>query len=155
NFRRDVVSNTSLNYIFRLGPGAFREITGEVVNVVLLGFTNGHPKTDHSYLALDCGRSSNYLEKSELIRSHRFHEILQASVLKNPGYSIFLADQVEGSAFLGQFASSVQGIKSGDDERLTRFFWEVSRSESRWIPLQSTVSSTRLFGGLEGVIDWR
>jgi hypothetical protein len=154
NFRRDVVSNTSLNYIFRLGPGAFREITGEVVNVVLLGFTNGHPKTDHSYLALDCGRSSNYLEKSELIRSHRFHEILQASVLKNPGYSIFLADQVEGSAFLGQFASSVQGIKSGDDERLTRFFWEVSRSESRWIPLQSTVSSTRLFGGLEGVIDW-
>lgn len=154
NFRRDVVSDATINYIFRLGPGAFREITGEVVNVVLLGFTNGRPKTDHSYLALDCGRGSNYLEKSELIRSGTFHEISQASVLKNPGYSIFLAEQTEGTAFLGQYASSVQGIKSGDDERLTRFFWEISRSENRWIPMQSTVSSTRLFGGLEGVIDW-
>lgn len=153
-FRRDLVSGAAINYIFRLGPGAFREITGEVVNVVLLGFANGHPKTGHSYFALDCGRGSSYLEKSELIRSGTFDAISQANILKNPGYSIFLAEKAEGSAFLGQHASSVQGIKSGDDERLTKFFWEVCRSESRWIPLQSTVSSTRLFGGLEGVIDW-
>ena len=154
SFRRDVVSDAAINYIFRLGPGAFREITGEVVNVVLLGFTNGRPKSDHSYLALDCGRGSSYLEKAELIRSGSFDAISQTSVLKNPGYSIFLAEKTEGTAFLGQYASSVQGIKSGDDERLTRFFWEVNQGESRWVPLQSTVSSTRLFGGLEGVIDW-
>lgn len=154
NFRRDIVSEASINYIFRLGPGAFREISGEVVNVVLLGFTNGRPNASHTYLGLDCGRESNYLAKSELVRSGNYRSLAQASVLKNPGYSIFLADQVEGTAFLGQYASSVQGIKSGDDERLSRFFWEIDTNESRWIPLQSTVSSTRLFGGLEGVIDW-
>ncbi|MFM0642178.1 SAM-dependent DNA methyltransferase [Paraburkholderia metrosideri] len=154
NFRRHVALNSTINYIFRLGPGAFREITGEVVNVILLGFTNGHPEADHSYLALDCGRESNYLEKIELIRTGMFRGISQARVLGNPSFSIFLTERTEGAAFLGQLASSVQGIKSGDDERLTRFFWEVNQNESRWISLQSSIRSTRLFGGLERVVDW-
>ncbi|OIP17743.1 MAG: restriction endonuclease subunit M, partial [Comamonadaceae bacterium CG2_30_59_20] len=152
--RRDLVAAVGLDFLCRLGPSAFREITGEVVNVMLLGITNRRPMSGATYLALDCGRKKGYEAKSELLRVEKFRTVSQVSVQKNPGASIFFDELERGTTFLGEHASSVQGIKSGDDERLTRFFWEVSQSDHRWMTLQGSVNSMQMFSGLESVIDW-
>lgn len=154
SLRRDLIRDTCIDYIVRLGPGAFQEITGEVVNVLLLGATNKAPHPEHAYLALDCGRQKGYAAKQAAISAEKFSAITQSNVSRNPGFSIFLGQQAEGTSFLGQHASSVQGIKSGDDERLTKKFWEIASHGPRWMPLQGTVARTQPFGGLERVIDW-
>lgn len=153
--RRHISVSSSLAYIARLGPGAFREITGEVVNVALLGVKNVAPSSSCRYWALDCGRSGDYESKEERLRFSDVVTISQESIKLNPGLSIFLSEKGKDFAFLGQSASSVQGLKSGDDERLVRFFWEIEPSEtSSWVLMQSTVPATKLFGGLERVVDW-
>jgi hypothetical protein len=150
--RKHISSGSEIKLIARLGPGAFREITGEVVNVALLGVTRDSPRASSSYWAIDCGRSTDYESKEAMLRLAEVVKISQGLIKKNPGHSIFLSEISKDSAFLGQYASSVQGLKTGDDERLVRFFWEIQSPQ--WLLMQSTVSTTKLFGGLERVVDW-
>lgn len=150
--RKHISSQLSINFIARLGAGAFQEITGEVVNVVLFCVAKLKPENPHKYWTLDCGKSTKYEIKDSRLRSGELSWVVQDQILKNPGFSIFLEQMSKDSSFLGEHASSVQGIKTGDDERLVRFFWEVR--DSKWKVLQSTVPLTTLFGGMERVVDW-
>jgi hypothetical protein len=153
--RQMLAGQLRIDYLVRLGPGAFQEITGEVVNVLLLGVGRDAATTNHHYAALDCGRRNSYEDKKKTIQTKPFNRIGQAQVISNPGFSVYLVDQVADARFLGEVASSVQGIKSGDDARLTRLFWESGMFDPLWISMQGPVSETVLFGGLERVLDWR
>lgn len=55
---------------------------------------------------------------------------------------------------IGSFAKSVQGIKTGDDGRLRRTFWELDAFHSDWSYYQSTFERSIHFGGLEYIIYW-
>ncbi|MDE0603733.1 MAG: hypothetical protein OXI18_04945 [bacterium] len=55
---------------------------------------------------------------------------------------------------LATLASSYQGIKTGDDARFRRHFWEVALPSPRWRYFQTTVSATGAVGGLSAVLDW-
>ncbi len=78
----------------------------------------------------------------------------QKAQLRNPEGKLMLME-AESAALLNVRASSYQGIKTGDDERVRRCFWELSAIGSGWRFFQSTVETTRMSGGLEGIIDWR
>jgi hypothetical protein len=58
------------------------------------------------------------------------------------------------ASLLGVYAESFQGIKTGDDPRLRRFFWEVPDLGKRWRAFQSTVRATCPYGGRQSVVDW-
>jgi len=50
--RKQFLSSVQWDLVARLGPHAFETIGGEVVNVVLLGFTRKAPVSDHAFAAL-------------------------------------------------------------------------------------------------------
>src|SRR5262249_38543469 len=52
-------------------------------------------------------------------------------------------------------AQSYQGIKTGDDGRVCRGFWEFPKILEGWRPFQSSPSLDRLIGGMELLLDWR
>ena len=55
---------------------------------------------------------------------------------------------------LGQFASSYQGLKTGDNPRFVRLFWELPGLSDDWQRLQSPVDVTTPFGGRDQILWW-
>jgi hypothetical protein len=55
---------------------------------------------------------------------------------------------------LSDYAGSIQGIKSGDDNKFCRQFWEIGKITCEWRYEQSTAVETSLYTGREKVINW-
>ncbi|MBF0500207.1 MAG: SAM-dependent DNA methyltransferase [Candidatus Riflebacteria bacterium] len=150
--RNFVLCQKGLNLIARLGPGAFQEISGEVVNVLLMVFSGS--KICQYFGGIDCDRNSTFEIKKDTLKSFVIENVDSQKQLINPDFVIFLGKRKDGITLLGEFASSVQGIKTGEDDRFKRKFWEFGSSFSQWIFLQSTIGATGFFGGLEHLVFW-
>jgi hypothetical protein len=78
----------------------------------------------------------------------------QLKQLENPDGRIMLGGSSEG-ALLSNWATAPQGLKTGDDNRFRRQFWECDSSlNGRWRRYQSTPSGDVSFSGMENAIDW-
>ncbi len=80
-------------------------------------------------------------------------DCIQKQQLDNPAYVITCSGDVVVKK-LGNYANSIQGIKTGDDPRVKRTFWEIFSIGSEWKFFQSTVSESKDFGGLEHILWW-
>jgi hypothetical protein len=80
----------------------------------------------------------------------------QAEQLKNPGVAITLDATAAHLPRLGTYADCYHGITTTDYSRFGRVFWEVVASDigERWVGQQSTVESTRDFGGCSNLMLW-
>lgn len=151
DLRKHLLSHHGIRSIARLGPGAFQEITGEVVNVLLLSVDK---QIRNEFITLDCGRNSTYESKADILLNHLPNFKSPQEQLRNPDSVIFLAEQSDSQQFLGVSASSVQGIKTGEDDRYKRKFWELPHITPEWTWFQSTVREISEFGGLEHILYW-
>jgi hypothetical protein len=152
--RQGLLTSNCWNAVARLGPRAFETISGEVVNVALLVISNGVPAGNHAFLAIDVGEERTPSEKATGLRQESILRLVQKSQLKNPDGKLMLSE-TDSALLLSVRATSYQGIKTGDDDRVRRQFWELSAISASWRFFQSTVETTRMTGGLEGIIDWR
>jgi len=137
----------------RLGPGAFETISGEVVNVMLLGLTNARPPAEHRFSAVDATEAEGPQCKAGQLRSASPVRVEQASQLENPDARVLL-DRTRSTSLLSTCAAAYQGLVTGDDPRRRRQFWEVRLPDGPWRPLQSTVRGCVHHGGRSGVVDW-
>lgn len=151
--RKHLLRSKHLLGVARLGPGAFEEITGEVVNVALVLLGKEKLCKDIGW-SLDAGRERGSIKKREALVQRELNQLDQSAQLKNPDHVILLATNKGDIQFLGEKAQSVQGIKTGDDERYKRKFWEVSSKSPEWVHYQSTASNAQIFDGLEHVLYW-
>jgi hypothetical protein len=152
-FRTKLLRDREWNAVAKLGPGAFATITGEVVNVALVAISVAAPSDTASFLGLNALSESTPDGKARSLRDSTLKTYLQADQRRNPDSRVVL-EELERGSLLQERADAHQGLKSGDDPRFRRNFWEVRMNQPRWKRLQSTVSETRMFGGLESVIDW-
>jgi hypothetical protein len=102
---------------------------------------------------LDASAPRTAKEKAELLLTAEIQEVVQERQLENSDAVVVLEGRAEISA-LSEHADSFQGIKSGDDAKMRRQYWEFQLLGQQWRKLQSTVSENKYFGGLESVIDW-
>jgi len=153
DLRRHLLTRQSWRVLAKLGPRAFEMISGEQVNVALVAVSVGSPGPDETFLGIDAASLPGPVEKDDAIRSGPIQCVSQKTQLTNPGSKITLHDLGQ-KALLGSRASSFQGIKTGDDGRVRRYFWELPEITSRWRFFQSTVDVTKPYGGMEGLIDW-
>ena len=157
SLRQTLLERRSWNFVARLGPGAFETITGEVVNVALIGMSQEWPKDDHSMTGIDASTLRTADAKSACLRGSidpnaDIAVSLQSQQLENP--DCVITNEPISGRLLSRYASSVQGLKTGDDPHWRRNIWEVDPSGSRWRFLQSTVEKTICYGGRSSVIDW-
>ena len=151
-FRLELLERQTFEILAALGSRAFETISGEVVNAVLTAITNDSPHDFATFMGIDCNNENNVSGKKNELEFGRPKLYLQSSQSNNPDSRIILGE-FAATQLLESIAQSYQGIKTGDDPRFRRVFWEVVPSEERWNFIQSTVDSTMPFGGLSGVVD--
>lgn len=152
DMRRRLLTQFSWDFLARLGVGAFTTVTGEVVNVFLGVITNSLPN-NHVFYGIDCSLGISPDEKEQLLWSVRLRYVAQSSQLENPECRITL-EPISQMKLLEDYAIAPQGIKTGDDDRWRRYFWEIMSISSAWRFYQSTATTIQPFGGRESILDW-
>lgn len=152
-FREDLLTRRRIDAIARLGAGAFRQITGEIVNVSLTVMSGSAANGAQRVAGLLAHRTGGPDAKAAVLRSGEIVRPLQTSQLSNPDMRITLTE-ISRDVLLAGFADGMAGIQTGDYPRFGRMFWERPLPHPAWEFQQSTVQATTPFGGREHIIWW-
>ena len=153
-FRRHTLTSRQIRLLARLGAGALETITGEVLNVVLVVVgADHHP--DLSFSLVDASEPGSPSAKASHLGNGAVSQLPHDAQLRNPDARIVLGDIGEGPLLVDK-VEAPQGIKTGDDDRFRRCFWEgPDVGVGGWERYQSTVRETKPVGGCSFVVDWR
>lgn len=152
-FRERLLKKESWDFVARLGPGAFSQISGEVVKANLMSISNRAPQKDHAFFGLDVSDAGSAAEKDEALRTAEVRPVQQGAQLGNPDARVVL-EEIRHSNLIEKIAASLQGIKTGDDPRYRYKFWEIEKLDENWKPLQSTVINSIPYGGISDIVFW-
>jgi hypothetical protein len=75
-------------------------------------------------------------------------------MLQNPDSRITL-EEANTKSLLKQYAFSPQGVKTGDDPRFRRYWWELPAFNERWRPFQGAPLNSGKIEGMRFAIDWK
>ncbi|RXR27930.1 SAM-dependent DNA methyltransferase [Oerskovia turbata] len=152
--RQHLLDEYRFDGVARLGSGAFRQITGEVVKVALSIVSTRSATRNHEIAGLLAHRVTGADAKAQHLRHDKVVRPTQASQRQNPDMRITLT-RIEPGQLLERFADGLQGIKTGDDPRFRRYFWEIlDREERTWSPFTSSVPVTTPYSGRSYVVAW-
>lgn len=151
--RKNLIQSFVWNLAAKLGPGAFDEITGEVVTVMLFTVSKKTPNKKAEFSGIDVTKFSDSEGKASALRSQELRRIEQIGLLASPDHVVRL-DDVDAGHLLSEFATFSNGIQTGDYARFGRSFWEIAAFGDDWIRQQTTVEKTVLYGGCSQVLLW-
>lgn len=152
--RRRLLRDCRFDFVAPLGTNAFETISGEVVNVVLVGLSEARPSDSHAFCGLDLNQVRTPSEKAKGLRTGAFVQRGQAAQLRHPDARILMSDVAAGLLLEG-YALGRLGVVSGDGPHWIRKFWELPAVADGWRCLQSAPDRTAAYAGLQDVIDWR
>jgi hypothetical protein len=166
-FREKLLNQDTWNLIARLGPGAFETISGEVVKAILISLSRGQQDGSGSWRyahsikesrpitlrGLDVTEQRSSLEKAKSLCMVDIKSVDQAQQTDNPDARIAL-DNVSYDNYLGDYASSIQGLATADDSRFKALFWERRAVDSGWVLLQGAVNEIVDFAGRCDILFW-
>jgi len=152
SFRKKELEDQSIKVVCNLGGNAFSTPIGAQVS--LYTTQNRHEKVETKIFFADCAIKNNYLEKIE--------EIKVGSILEKPIKDIRENSKIEIVPFsmksggkIGDYATSLQGLSTGEKNLFERFFWEFPNLlDSGWEFLHETTDTTNFVGGRSAVILW-
>ncbi len=152
--RRGLIREDRLNMFVSIGEDGFESSAAAgafVTMLILQSYRGGFIST------CSCIDAFNVKSPTDIeiyIRDSEVTKIIQADQLKNQFCRIILKSVDNSAKKLSDYCETYQGIKSGDDFRFIRNFWEVFNLTPEWLFLQSTVLSNRFYGGANSVIWW-
>ena len=153
-FRQEMLTGVSWRFVARMGAGAFETISGEVVNVALIGFERNAVHHDASFFELDCQAFRGAGNKAPAVIAEPLVFHSQNAQLKNPDFRIKDASPDEHE-LLSEKVVGVSGLKTGDVNRFNRKFWEPLLESGDWELIQQSTAGTKYYGGLDEVIYWQ
>jgi hypothetical protein len=153
DFRNQILTRSDLLCVAALGPRAFETITGEVVNTSLTIISKQQNGNKKEFLAIDANVGKDAKEKSEIIRAGDATIVSQAEQLKNPDSTITLS-AASLLPRLSKYATSWQGLVTGDTQRFVAYFWEIASSSENWEYFISSPNSTEHYVGRDKVVQW-
>ncbi|WP_020505454.1 Eco57I restriction-modification methylase domain-containing protein [Lamprocystis purpurea] len=153
NLREELLAKAKWEAVVRLGAGAFETITGEVVNVGLVSFSETLPSKSSSFLGVDVTGQDSVAGKELALRSDPIAHFAQLAQLENPDARV-LFEEAGKLKLLSDYVVCHQGLATGDLPRSGARFWEIPRFDPAWIPWQGTVDSTCDHGGRSGALLW-
>lgn len=151
DLRKTTIRDCKVGLIAWLGSRAFRSIGGEVVKASLSILSRAAPDRAHSFAGIDARDLEPDL-KARALRSNALVTLAQSKQLQNPGQRI-LPVEVAGSP-LGAIAEAFQGMKTGDNLRFVRKFWELDELSRSWTRFQSAPEQPGTYTGREHIVLW-
>ena len=153
-FRKRLLVSSTVNALAVLGEKGFESSAAAGAFVVMVAVTRGYPSLDTVFAGLDVASGKTPTEKDLMLRELAVTEVEQLGQIKNPDSRISTSI-LHGGKLLAEFADTWQGIKTGDDPRFRRQFWELQEQSNVWSYFSTTVDDTQLYGGLDGVVLWQ
>ncbi len=152
-FRQHLLQEQSWELVARLGEGGFESNAAAGAFTALLIIANHAPASNNVLTGIDASLPKSAFEKADLLRELPLQIVEQSMQLHNPDMRITL-EQAKQGALLSSYARCYQGVKTGDDPKLRRFFWEFAEITPSWRFYQSTVEKTVSYGGRELLLNW-
>lgn len=146
------LSKSAMYVIARLGPGAFREITGEVVQPALCIMSAVPPESSNLIATIDASPTKG--QQAETLRAAPLILIGQGDQFRNPDSRVLLVHR-RTEQLLSRHADGIHGLGTKDSPRFIRKFWEVAQTAPNWELMQSSVSTTTPWAGLEHIVYWQ
>jgi hypothetical protein len=174
-FRKSLLDSRTLTTMAHLGPNAFPEISGEVVqSAAFVVSGQSLPAYVPTFFALYEGDSE---EKAAKLRDGRnpITDISFGEFDLLPGDAFLYwasarsRELFRGSSSLASFVTTREGMTTADNNRFLRFFWEVDsnkiercaadaptavQSGKRWFPYVKGGEFRKWFGNDEMVVNW-
>ena len=152
--RGNLLKNKAWDFVARLGPGAFREISGEVVQAVLVSISNQKPDDGQSIMGVDVllektieAKNSGLIDKAVVVLNQK-QQLLSAD-------SIIKIEEHNELDLLGKYGFVRGGVTTGDALRYRFCFWELqSFQQAVWKLEQLSSSGRTYYGGREYAILW-
>ena len=175
NLRIDLLEKYNIDSLLHLGPHAFDEIGGEVVQCATFTIANHKPISNGGiYYRLVDGKNSSEKENSFLKRENAYLSINQSNFEKIPGSPIgyWVSEnmiKVFDHPSIEQYATVITGMTIGDNNKYLRF-WnelgfeklalgkskmsEINLSKTKWIPYSKGGTRRNWYGGYDYVVNW-
>ncbi|MBN2004407.1 MAG: BREX-1 system adenine-specific DNA-methyltransferase PglX, partial [Anaerolineae bacterium] len=166
---RGLLIDVTFDLIVQLGAGAFEEISGEVVSVVMFTFTHVPPHTDHHIYANRLLAFQDPESKASALRAVakgspsittynprqlRFFHLPESPFLF--WLTEGLWELFEEAERLQEHALPAEGIQTGDNARWVRYFWEIPNSAvgNEWVYLLKGGGYQKWLGLDNSVVRW-
>ncbi len=149
SFREILLKKYSWRFIARLGFGSFNTPLNAAPSLFIAIKTQS---SNDSIPEIDVVNGQSIDDKRERLSCGNILALDQDSALKNKDFTL---DRF-GESDLCLLAESIdvfQGIRTGDKQRFTTYFWEIEPSPA-WEFLQSTCRSVKHWDGLSECIRW-
>ena len=175
NLREDLLSNYQIDSLLHLGPHAFDEIGGEVVQSATFVLSKHTPQTGIYFNLMD-GACCSEKESMFLNRSNKFDNVIQSNFLRIPDYVVgyWATDSIikvfsENKA-ISEHAEVRVGMHTGSNDLFVRNWFEInlnkicfncnSHEESKllddykWFPYNKGGGTRKWYGFKDYVVDW-
>jgi hypothetical protein len=170
--RNVLLENYNIDSLLHLGPHAFDEIGGEVVQCATFTLANHKPSSNGGiYFRLIDGKNSGEKESAFLAKSNEYKGVNQTDFEKIPGSSIgFWASSnmvacFEIKHFLNEELDCLQGIITGNTNKYLRIWSEINynnlaihstsfNDNKYWISYTKGGEVRKWYGNNEYVIFW-
>jgi hypothetical protein len=126
-----------LNYLVRLGPGAFQTISGEVVKALLCCVESNSSITGNFFWGIDTWNIAGIDLKAKALRNSLISRVLQSKQKENPDCRISFCE-IDAGVLLSQYAEGLHGQGTFDKLCFVFQFWEIPRITKSWELQQST-----------------
>jgi hypothetical protein len=162
-----LLRSTTIETLAHLGPRAFEEISGEVVQSAIFTLSKRQPSEDHHITALRLVGGKNVDEKQNLLTSATENDPYE--IITTPVQRVFLS--IPGSPLVyyltedwlsllvrskraKEIAEIRQGLATADDDRFLRYTWEIFFPSQRWVTFTKGGGYCKWFGQNWYHVDW-
>ena len=152
SLRRSLLETIEFNSVARLGPRGFQTPMFDF-NIILISLSRLQPLSEHQFSGIDVGDDNTPEDKAHNLVIKTIIRGVQKDQLRNPDGRLILGDADHGTP-LGEFASSIEGLTTGDMERFLGKFWEHPAIPKDWEVFVQSVDDTCHYGGRSDIILW-
>lgn len=171
NLRLDLLNHYNIDSMIHLGPRAFDEIGGEIVQCTTFVFAK-HAPTYGSYFRVVEGKNSKNKEHSFLKRENAYYNVLQKKLSNIPGNVVgYWASDKMLTCFkhkepLSDHYLLREGIHTADNARFLRLWFEINNNSfitnatqysdidnnGKWVPYNKGGEFRKWYGNNDNVI---
>ena len=171
NLRLDLLNHYNIDSMIHLGPRAFDEIGGEIVQCTTFVFAK-HAPTNGSYFRVVEGKNSKDKELSFLKRENAYYNVLQKKLSNIPGNVVgYWASDKMLTCFkhkepLSDHYLLREGIHTADNARFLRLWFEINYNSfvtdatqysdidnnGKWVPYNKGGEFRKWYGNNDNVI---
>lgn len=169
--RKYIINNSIINNMIHLGPRAFEEIDGEVVQstaftiriVKQKQYKGKYIRLTDSYSAIDKKNDFEKLNDSRNIEYEKLYLSSNSEFELIEGYPItyWTSNQLKDIFRTGENINKYiddlgSGNKTANNEKYLRFMWEVKSEDllNKWVKYTKGGSYRKWYGNLEYIVDW-